>query len=88
MMGCLSIDVSDTYVDYSKYLGPEWKKDKITYGKAGSVVANHQSWIDIMVHMYRQIPSHTAKAATLKIPFIGLLSQCSGCLFFDRDSKD
>jgi len=41
MMGCLSIEVKDTYVDYSKYLGPEWKKEKTIYGKAGSVVANH-----------------------------------------------
>lgn len=51
-MGCWAIDVQDNYFDYTPYLGPEWKK-KVTYGKAGSVVANHQSWIDIIVHMYR-----------------------------------
>ena len=86
LMGCWAIDVKDNYFDYTPYLGPDWKKT-ISYGKAGSIVANHQSWIDILVHMYRQIPSHTAKTATLYLPFIGYISECAGCLFLDRDGS-
>jgi hypothetical protein len=53
MLGCIFIDLKDVYVDYSEYLGPEWKKQKVQYGNAGSTVVNHQSWIDILVNMYR-----------------------------------
>lgn len=88
LLGCLFINIQNVFVDYSEYLGPEWTKEKAYWGKAGSTVVNHQSWIDILVNMYRQLPSHVAKAATTKIPFVGGVAEASGCLFFDRGSKD
>ena len=53
MVNCWKITVKQTYVDYSKYLGPNWKDDGINYKRSGSVVTNHTSWIDILVQMYR-----------------------------------
>ena len=53
MVGCLFINIQDTYYDYSEYLGPDWKKEKVSYSNPGSTVVNHQSWIDILVNMYR-----------------------------------
>jgi lysophosphatidylcholine acyltransferase/lyso-PAF acetyltransferase len=37
--------------------------------------------------MYRQMPSHVAKAATTKIPLVGSVATAAGCLYFDRSSK-
>jgi len=37
-------------VNYKKYLGEDWKPD---YDRPGSIVSNHQCWLDIMMHMYR-----------------------------------
>jgi len=39
-----------TYYDYKKYLGPKWKP---TSAKPSCICTNHQSWLDIMVHMAR-----------------------------------
>ena len=49
-MSCFNIEIEIRKVDYSKYLGPDWK---CSFNNATAVVANHQSWVDIMVHMYR-----------------------------------
>jgi 1-acyl-sn-glycerol-3-phosphate acyltransferase len=87
MLGCPVINSKNVFYDYEEYLGPGWDKNGVDYDKCGSVVANHQSWIDIMVHMYRQLPSHVAKAATTKIPVVGIVASASGCLFFDRGDK-
>lgn len=35
---------------YEKYLGPDWKP---SYENPGSIISNHSSWVDILVHMYR-----------------------------------
>ena len=49
-MSCFNIEVELRKIDYSKYLGPDWE---CSFNNATTVVANHQSWVDIMVHMYR-----------------------------------
>lgn len=49
-MSCWSIEVEERKVDYSKYLGPDWK---CSFKNATAVVSNHLSWIDTMAHMYR-----------------------------------
>ena len=85
-VGVTNVKVEKVKVDYSKYLGPDWKED--VNAKPGSVVCNHQSWVDIKMNMYRQAPSHIAKMDTLKIPIIGSLATATGCLFVERDSAE
>jgi len=41
-----------------------------------------------MVNMYYQSPSHVAKEATKRIPFVGPCATMFGCLYVKRDSKD
>jgi lysophosphatidylcholine acyltransferase/lyso-PAF acetyltransferase len=86
-LGCFFINIKNVHVDYEEYLGADWNKNGVDFDKCGSTVVNHQSWIDILVNMYRQIPSHVAKAATTKIPFVGSVAAAVGCLFFDRGDK-
>lgn len=71
--------IEEIDVDYSKYLGPDWKPDKNK--KATAIVSNHQSWLDIMINMFYQSPSHVAKEGTKKIPFVGHCATMFGCLY-------
>ena len=85
--GCLpgNFTIEEKKVDYKKYLGPDWKA---SFEKPTAIVCNHQSWLDIMVNMYQQSPSHVAKEATKNIPFVGKCSEMYGCLFIKRGDKD
>ena len=85
MVSVLWIDEVKINYDYKKYLGEDWEP---TNQKPGSIVSNHQSWVDIMVHMYRQPPSHVSKASVKDIPFIGHIADSCGCLFLERENKD
>lgn len=85
MMSGVNIIENRPKICYKKYLGDDWEP---SYERPGSIVSNHQCWLDIMMHMYRQPPSHVAKAAVKKIPFVGFIADSVGCLFIDRGSKD
>jgi len=50
-VGIFKINEQKVDIDYKKYLGPDWKPDP--KGFAGTIISNHQSWVDIIVHMYR-----------------------------------
>ncbi len=55
-------------VDYSKYLGPDWKP---SYATPSTVVCNHSSWMDIVLITVLKFPSFTPKLGIKKWPFIG-----------------
>lgn len=72
------------YFDYSEYLGPDWKP---TNDRPSSICCNHQSWLDIIIMMYNQPPSHVAKEGTKNIPCVGYISKAAGCIYLERDSR-
>ena len=80
-----NIDYQKVNLDYSDYLGTDWKQ---TFQGASTVVSNHTSFVDIVVQMYLQEASHVAKAGIRNIPFVGTIASGVGCLFVDRDSKE
>lgn len=51
------------------------------------IVANHVSYLDILYPMSAFFPSFVAKRSVGKLPFIGLISKCLGCVFVQRESK-
>jgi 1-acyl-sn-glycerol-3-phosphate acyltransferase len=55
-------------VDYAKYLGPDWVP---SYENPSTIVANHQSWVDIGMITCLKFPSFTPKLGIKKWPFIG-----------------
>ena len=85
MMSGVHVNQPKKKVDYSRYLGPEWKPN---YERPGTVISNHQSFMDIICHMYCQPPSHVSKASVLNIPFVGPLAEAVACLFIDRSDKE
>lgn len=83
-MGTLFVNTEDVEADYSKYLGPDWKP---TLENASTIISNHQSIQDILVHMLKQEPSHVAKSSIKKVPFAGPVTMAVGSLFVDRGDK-
>lgn len=72
--------------DYSKWLGPS---SKITFDNPSLVISNHTSFLDIIVHCMRQLPSQLGKTSVAKIPLVGTVAVVCGSLFVNReDSKD
>ncbi|CAI9771428.1 unnamed protein product [Fraxinus pennsylvanica] len=55
--------------------------------RPGVIVSNHVSYLDILYHMSSSFPSFVAKRSVAKLPLIGLISKCLGCIYVQRESK-
>ncbi|XP_057785839.1 lysophospholipid acyltransferase LPEAT1-like isoform X1 [Salvia miltiorrhiza] len=53
----------------------------------GAIVSNHISYLDILYHMSSSFPSFVAKRSVAKLPLIGLVSKCLGCVYVQRELK-
>ena len=87
LVGCWPglLNIEQVEVDYKKYLGPEWQLDKNKVPT--TIVANHQSFLDIILSMYITMPSVIAKQSVRDIPVIGRYAELAGCLFLQREDK-
>ncbi|KAL6995652.1 Lysophospholipid acyltransferase lpeat1, variant 2 [Sarracenia purpurea var. burkii] len=56
-------------------------------GRPGAVISNHISYLDILYHMSSSFPSFVAKRSVAKLPLVGLISKCLGCVYVQRESK-
>ncbi|CAM8935937.1 unnamed protein product [Rhodiola kirilowii] len=77
------IDV--TVVNPDEKLGTVKQDEK--RGKPGAIISNHVSYLDILYHMSSAFPSFVAKQSVAKLPLVGLISKCLGCVFVQRESK-
>ena len=73
-------------MDYSKWLGPDWKA---TYEGAGINISNHTGFAEIIANFALITPftSYVAKAATNKIPGLGYVMRNIQCLFVESRGK-
>ncbi|KAJ4962738.1 hypothetical protein NE237_022677 [Protea cynaroides] len=55
--------------------------------RPGAIISNHISYLDILYHMSSSFPSFVAKRSVAKLPFVGLISKCLGCVYVQRESK-
>ncbi|GKV04803.1 hypothetical protein SLEP1_g16910 [Rubroshorea leprosula] len=55
--------------------------------RPGAIICNHVSYIDILYHMSSSFSSFVANRSVAKLPFVGLISKCLGCIFVQRESK-
>eukprot|EP00252_Welwitschia_mirabilis_P019784 TRINITY_DN467_c0_g1_i1.p1 TRINITY_DN467_c0_g1~~TRINITY_DN467_c0_g1_i1.p1 ORF type:complete len:421 (-),score=57.46 TRINITY_DN467_c0_g1_i1:537-1799(-) len=55
--------------------------------RPGAIISNHVSYLDILYHMSASFPSFVAKRSVAKIPLVGLISKCLGCVYVQRESK-
>jgi len=69
-------NAEDGHVDQSKEIE-----------RPGAIVSNHVSYVDILYHMSASFPSFVAKRSVARLPLVGLISKCLGCIFVQRESK-
>ncbi|XP_057973493.1 lysophospholipid acyltransferase LPEAT1 isoform X2 [Malania oleifera] len=55
--------------------------------RPGAIISNHVSHLDILYHMSSSFPSFVAKRSVAKLPLVGLISKCLGCVYVQRESK-
>ncbi|KAF4363264.1 hypothetical protein G4B88_016075 [Cannabis sativa] len=55
--------------------------------RPGAIISNHVSYVDILYHMSSSFPSFVAKRSVSRLPLVGLISKCLGCVFVQRESK-
>lgn len=55
--------------------------------RPGAIICNHVSYIDILYHMSSTFSSFVAKRSVAKLPLVGLISKCLGCVYVQRESK-
>ncbi|KAK1433563.1 hypothetical protein QVD17_10474 [Tagetes erecta] len=55
--------------------------------RPGAIISNHVSHLDILYHMSSSFPSFVAKKSVSKLPLVGLISKCLGCIYVQRESK-
>ncbi|KAL7081576.1 hypothetical protein ACP275_14G048500 [Erythranthe tilingii] len=55
--------------------------------RPGVIVSNHVSYIDILYHMSSSFPSFVAKRSVARLPLVGLISKCLGCVYVQRELK-
>ncbi|TQD70130.1 hypothetical protein C1H46_044333 [Malus baccata] len=55
--------------------------------RPGAIISNHVSHLDTLYHMSNSFPSFVAKRSVAKLPLVGLISKCLGCVYVQRESK-
>ncbi|KAK3231568.1 hypothetical protein Dsin_003449 [Dipteronia sinensis] len=55
--------------------------------RPGAIISNHVSYLDILYHMSSSFSSFVAKRSVAKLPLVGLISKCLGCVYVQRESK-
>lgn len=55
--------------------------------QSGAIISNHVSYLDILYHMSASFPSFVAKRSVGKLPLVGLISKCLGCVYVQREDK-
>lgn len=74
------------HIDYSKYLGPDWKPD---WDDAPIAIGGpHTSWLDVALAAYIYFPSFVARFSVKKMFAINVISDSLNCIYIDRFSKN
>ena len=68
-------------IDYSKWLGPDWKPQ---WKGAGTLVSNHVSWLDIVMAYGYFFPAFVSKRSVEQLPGVKTIMAAIDGLFVDR----
>ncbi|GMH03384.1 hypothetical protein Nepgr_005223 [Nepenthes gracilis] len=83
--------ILESYRDLNYVDKSTTKSEKIDqaeeHERPGAIISNHVSYLDILYHMSSSFPSFVAKRSVAKLPMVGLISKCLGCVYVQRESK-
>ncbi|XP_057434932.1 lysophospholipid acyltransferase LPEAT1 isoform X2 [Lotus japonicus] len=75
------------WITHSHTTMEEDKRQPEEARRPGVIISNHVSYLDILYHMSNSFPSFVAKRSVAKLPLVGLISKCLGCVYVQRESK-
>lgn len=67
--------------------GKEGEAKVVELARPGAIVSNHVSYLDILYHMSASFPSFVAKRSVARLPLVGLISKCLGCVYVQREYR-
>ena len=78
-----SVGYEETLQEYKKFLGPDWTPST---KKAGVVVCNHSSFIDVVAIYASQtpIPAFLCKSEIKHIPGVSYMTNLTQALYIER----
>ena len=81
---------SEEDTDYSRYLGPDWRKNKFQGKRISTLISNHVCVLDVLLWMSRLTPpAFTPAHFVKKFPVGDFYVRCLNSLYIDRTtSKD
>jgi 1-acyl-sn-glycerol-3-phosphate acyltransferase len=88
VFGCVWYRNERPLVDYSHWLGPDWKP---SYEGAGVQISNHSNYLDIFLNFLLDdpCPAYLQREGTRVVPVLGFVSDCMQCIFMQRgDTKE
>ena len=87
LLGYISWTTRRPKVDYSKWLGPEWKP---TYEGVTMLVSNHTGFLEIIMTFLciKPMPGFIAKNYMKTLPSVGPICTAIGTLFMERSDKN
>lgn len=71
-------------VDYSYYLGPEYKRRMKKIKRTSTIVSNHVSWLDPVVLLYNIRPAFAPSEEFRNVPLIGTLCDVIDSIYIPR----
>ncbi|KAL3639220.1 hypothetical protein CASFOL_017127 [Castilleja foliolosa] len=77
-------DEDETHLNNAETASEDQSKE---LERPGAIISNHVSYLDILYHMSTFFSSFVAKRSVAKLPLVGLISKCLGCIYVQRESK-
>ena len=78
---------SEEDVDYSRYLGPEWRKNKFRGKRVSTLISNHITFIEVWVWISLLTPpSYTPGSFIKKFPIGDFYCKCLNSIYVDRNA--
>ena len=75
-------------VDYTKYLGPDYKETKRPVKKASTIISNHVSWLDShFIFLYYNV-AFTLDKAFETMPIMNQTARCLDSIFVQKAGTD
>ena len=75
-------------MDYSYYLGPDYKKTTVKPKRTSTIVSNHVSWLDVVVLITNFRPSFAPAKDFEHVPLLGTLCKALDSIFIPRGGSE